>query len=128
MIIEELARYIAKKLQMPFEGSSDTGAVFFGYLPETPKKAVCVYGTDMRPGGRDGTRVQIAIRSDNDGSWPINVGFRILEELDGAGDIMLTLDGAYVSRIVTERGFEFGGIDTDGRQLYTADLLIYYCE
>ena len=86
-IVEQLARFLANKLQLPFEGT-EAGAVFYGYLPEEPVKAICVYANDLRaPGDSDGTRVQIVVRSDMDGAWALAQSMQIMSELDDARDL-----------------------------------------
>ena len=127
-IIEQLARYIAIRLKLPFEGVSDAGSVFFGYLPAEPVKAVCVYADDLRAeGSASGTRVQIVIRSDTDGLWPLERGLEIMRLLDRRHDIMFQADGSYVNRIETDKGFEFAGMADNNTQLYAANFRIYYC-
>lgn len=126
-IIEQLARHIANRLCHPFEGDED-GSVFFGYMPAEPVRAICVYAEDLRPEGDTyGTRVQIVIRSDTDGLWPLETGLSIMRLLDGQRDTMLQPDGAYINRIDMEQGFEFGGISDNNTQLYAANFAIYYC-
>ena len=128
-ILEQLARYLAAKLNLPFEGSADApAAVFFGYMPAEPVRAVCVYAADLRaPGDADGARVQVAIRSDLDGAWPLEVAEEILELLDERRDLLLSIDGSYVHRVETERGFEFSGMGESDTQLYAADFRVYAC-
>ncbi len=128
-VIEQLARYLAAKLRLPFEGNGDdAAAVFFGCMPDEPARAVCVYASDLRaPGDPDGARVRILIRSDADGAWPLNVAMRILDLLDERRDLLLAPEGDYVNRVETERGFEFTGINDDDKQYYAADFRVYAC-
>ena len=128
-VVEQLARYLAAKLGLPFEGSGDdAAAVFFGYMPAEPVRAVCVYAADLRaPGDADGARVQIAIRSDLDGAWPLELAEEILELLDERRDLLLSIDGSYVHRVETERGFEFSGLESGNAQIYVADFRVYAC-
>ena len=126
-IIEQLARYLAAKLGLPFEGSTG-GAVFFGYMPDKPVKAICVYANDIRaPGDSDGARVQIVIRSDADGAWPLSTAVEIMRLLDDQRDLLFTADGSYVSRVETEKGFEFIGLESNSTQMYAANFRVYYC-
>lgn len=126
-IIEQLARYLAAKLALPFEGAV-SGAVFFGYLPAAPVKAVCVYASDLRaPGDQDGARVQIVIRSDADGAWPLEKAVEIMRLLDERRDLLFTADGDYISRVETESGFEFAGLENNATQMYAANFRVYYC-
>lgn len=126
-IIEQLARFLASKLSFQFEGTH-SGSVFFGYLPETPIKAICVYANDLRaPGDLDGARVQIVIRSDLDGAWPLEQAVEIARLLDDARDMIFVPDGAYITRIETEKGFEFAGMAGNNTQLYAANFRVYYC-
>ena len=126
-IIEQLARFIANRLALPFEGTED-GSVFFGYLPAEPVRAICVYADDLRPeGDTSGTRVQVVIRSDTDGLWPLETGLAIMRLLDDRRDIMFQPDGSYVNRIDMEQGFEFGGMADNNTQLYAASFTVYYC-
>ena len=125
--MEQLARFLAKRLRLPFEGEDD-GAVFFGYLPERPVKAVCVYTEDLRAGGdAAGTRIQVAVRSDLDGAWPLCVAAEIMQALDGGRDVMLVPGGGCALRIEAEQGFEFSGMEGGAAQLYTARFRVYYC-
>lgn len=127
-IVEQLARYLADRLRLPFEGADAGGAVFFGYLPERPARAVCVYAGDLRAGDDGGgTRVQIAIRSGADGAWPLETAARIAGLLDGRRDLMFTAAGDYVHRVELERGFEFSGMEGGESQYYTGDFRIYWC-
>ena len=122
-IIEQLARYLAAKLRMPFEDG-----VFFGYMPADPVKAVCVYANDLRaPGDQGGVRVQIAIRSDTDGAWPLSLAVEIMRLLDDQRDLLFVAEGDYVNRVETERGFEFTGLNDSNTQFYTADFKVYAC-
>ena len=128
-IIEQLARYLAAKLQISFEGNggSET-ACFFGYMPAEPAKAVCVYANDLRaPGDLDGVRVQIAIRSDGDGAWPLALAVDIMCLLDDQRDLLFVPEGDYVNRVETERGFEFTGLNDNNTQFYTANFRVYAC-
>lgn len=128
-IMEQLARYFAAKLGLPFEGNADAGAaVFFGSMPMEPVKAVCVYAGDLRSSGDlDGVRVRVVIRSDEDGAWPLRIAGDILELLDERRDLLFWAEGDYVSRVETERGFEFTGLSDGGAQFYAADFRIYAC-
>ncbi len=128
-IIEQMARYLAAKLALPFEGGGDDeAAVFFGYMPAEPVKAVCVYAGDLRaPGDPDGARVQVVIRSNEDGAWPLRVAVEILRQLDERRDLLFLSEGDYVNRVETERGFEFNGLSDNNTQLYAADFRVYAC-
>ena len=128
-IIEQMARYLAVKLSLPFEGGgSAAAACFYGYMPAEPVKAVCVYANDLRaPGDLDGARVQVAIRSDTDGAWPLELAVEIMRLLDDQRDLLFTAEGDYVNRIETERGFEFTGLNDSNTQFYTADFKVYAC-
>lgn len=127
-IIEQLARFLAAKLRIPFEGTDAEGAVFFGYMPDKPAKAICVYANDLRtPGDSDGTRVQIIIRSDMDGAWPLEKAVQIMRLLDGRRDLTFTLDGDYIIRVEAEKGFEFSGLAAGNTQMYAANFVIYTC-
>ena len=126
-IVEQLARFLANKLQLPFEGT-EAGAVFYGYLPEEPVKAVCVYANDLRaPGDSDGTRVQIVVRSDMDGAWALAQSMQIMSELDDARDLIFVPDGSYILRVETETGFQFTGMAGNNTQFYAANFRVYYC-
>ena len=127
-IVEQLARFIAAKLGLPFEGIDAEAAVFFGCLPDAPKKAVCVYAGGLRPAGDyEGTRVQVVIRSDSDGGWPLRQAARLTALLDEARDLIFVPDGLYVDRVEAERGFEFTGTAGEGAQYYAAGFRIYCC-
>ena len=128
-IIEQMARYLAAKLGLPFEGDAGAGAaVFFGYLPEAPAKAICVYASDLRaPGDADGARVQVVIRSDADGAWPLTAAVEILDLLDERRDLLFAPGGCYVNRVETVRGFEFTGINDGDAQYYAAEFRVYAC-
>ena len=128
-IIEQMARYLACKLSLSFEGGGSAGAAcFYGYMQADPVKAVCVYANDLRaPGDLDGVRVQVAIRSDTDGAWPLELAVEIMRLLDDQRDLLFTAEGDYVNRIETERGFEFTGLNDGNTQFYTADFKVYAC-
>ena len=126
-IVEQLARFLANKLQRPFEGT-EAGAVFYGYLPEEPVKAICVSANDLRaPGDSDGTRVQIVVRSDMDGAWALAQSMQIMSELDDARDLIFVPDGSYILRVETEKGFQFTGMAGNNTQFYAANFRVYYC-
>lgn len=127
-ILEQLARYLAAKLSLPFEDVGAEASVFFGALPDAPAKAVCVYASDLRPAGDDdGSRVQVILRSDSDGGWPAELSARVMALLDEARDVAFVPDGCYVNRVETERGFEFTGTAANGAQFYAARFRIYTC-
>ena len=127
-IVEQMARFLANKLRLPFEGNQAEGAVFFGYMPAEPAKALCVYANDLRaPGDMDGARVQVVIRSDMDGAWPLEKAVEIMRLLDEQRDMIFTPDGYYINRITTEKGFEFAGLTESNTQMYAANFRIYYC-
>lgn len=127
-IIEQLARFLASKLRLPFEGADADGAVFFGYMPDKPAKAICVYANDLRtPGDSEGTRVQIIIRSDMDGAWPLEKAVQIMRLLDGRRDLTFTADGDYIIRVEAEKGFEFSGLAAGNTQMYAANFVVYAC-
>ena len=126
-IIEQLARFLAAKLNAQFEGTQ-SGSVFFGYLPASPDKAICVYANDLRgPGDLEGALVQIVIRSDLDGAWPLTQAIEIIRLRDDARDMIFVPDGAYLTRVETEKGFEFSGMAGNNIQLYAANFRVYYC-
>ncbi len=127
-ILEQLARYLAAKLGLPFEDVGAEASVFFGCLPDAPAKAVCVYASDLRPAGDDdGSRVQVVIRSDSDGGWPLDLAVRLMALLDEARDVCFVPGGHYVNRVETERGFEYGGSAQNDAQFYAASFRIYCC-
>lgn len=128
-IVEQLARYLSARLGLPFEGGDAGGAVFFGCLPDRPVKAVCVYAMDLRDGGDgEGTRVQVALRSDADGAWPLDMAAAIMALLDARRDLVLAEGGDYVHRIEAVRGFEYSGMEGNATQFYTADFRVYWCK
>lgn len=125
-IIEQLARYIAAELGLEFEGTSE-GSVFFGYIPQRPVKAICFLANDLKPPKDDeGTRVQIYIRSDKDGAYPLNIGIDIMRLLDDRTDVLFIEGGNYISRIKTERGLRAEVVDDD-MQGYSINFCVYYC-
>ena len=126
-IIEQAARYLAAKLRLPFE-SDQPGSVFFGYMPAKPAKAICVYANDLRaPGDDEGARIQVVVRSDLDGAWPLEKSVEIMRLLDEQRDVLFTKDGDFISRIETESGFEFAGMSDNQIQMYAANFRVYYC-
>ncbi len=126
-ILEQLARFLAGKTQCTFEGNDD-GAVFYGYMPEKPVKAVCVYASDLRASGdEDGTQVQVGIRSDMDGAWALEKATQIINLLDEARDLIFVKDGSYINRVETINGFEYTGLDSNNTQFYTANFRVYWC-
>lgn len=127
-ILEQLARYLAAKLGLPFEDLDAEASVFFGALPDAPARAVCVYASDLRPAGDDdGSRVQVILRSNGDSGWPAALSARVMALLDEARDVAFVPDGCYVNRVETERGFEFTGTAANGAQFYAARFRIYTC-
>ena len=127
-IIEQLARWLAAKLNLPVEDTAAGGAVFWGYLPEAPARAVCVYAEELRPeGDTDGTRVQIVVRSGADGAWPLETALAIVRLLNDRRDVLFVRDGAYISRVETERGFEFAGMSEGNTQQYAGYFRVYDC-
>lgn len=127
-IVEQLARFLAARLRLPFEAADGGGAVFFGYMPDAPARAVCVYAADLRDGDdARGTLVQIAIRSDADGAWPLEIAAAIMRRLDGCRDALFTPDGSYVHRVEAVRGFEFNGTDASGAHYYSAEFRVFGC-
>ena len=128
-IVEQLARYIAARLGLPFEGGNASGAVFFGSMPDAPAKAICVSAGDLRDAGDPGgTLAQVDIRSDLDGAWPLRQAARLMRLLDGQRDVIFMPEGYYVHRIEAERGFEYAGAGQNNTQYHTARFRIYYCE
>ena len=123
-LVEQLARYLAHRLGLGFETE-----VFFGYMPETPARAIGVYASDLRPADDlEGTRVEVAVRSDLDGAWAMEQAVAIMRALDGLRDAMFTPEGSYIHRVEAEKGFEFTGVEGQNVQYYTARFRVYGCE
>ena len=126
-MLEQLARHLAARLRLPFEGDAE-GAVFFGMLPEAPLRALAVVAADLRAGDDgEGSRVRVLVRSDGDGAWPLERAAEILRLLDGARDLLLTPGGGVVHRVEALRGFEFSGVDAAGAQVYAAEFRVVGC-
>lgn len=126
-IIEQLARYLASEDVGVLEGN-DEGSIFWGAMPALPVKAICVCGSDMRQRrDSDGARVMIYIRSDEDGSWPIEKSMQIADMLDGLNNILLVENGDYVVRVTVENGPSFVGLISNATQAYSINLRVHYC-
>ena len=128
-IVEQLARFLAGKLALPFEDCGAGASVFFGWMPEAPVRAVCVLADGLRPDGdAGGSRVQVLIRAGTDGGWALERAAEILSLLDGARDLMLVPEGAVLSRAEVERGFRFSGLAGNNTQFYAAEFVIFACQ
>ena len=128
-IVEQMARYIAARLGLPFEDVDAPASVFSGWLPESPARAVCVCAAGLRPSGdADGTRVQVVIRSDGDSGWPLDTAVALTALLDEARDVAFVPEGHYVTRVTLERAFEFNGADDRGNQFHAAEFRVYNCD
>ena len=126
-IIEQLAEYLAGEGIGTLEGN-DEGSVFWGTMPEAPKKAICVRAADMRQcGDAGGTQVMIYIRSDEDGDWPLQKSMEIMDLLDGLRHAMFTDGGNYILRVEMLTGATSGGLHANATQHYFMNFRIYYC-
>ena len=122
-LVEQLARYLAHRLGLGFEK-----VVFFGYMPESPVRAIGVYAGDLRPAGDfEGTRVEVAVRSDLDAAWAMEQAVAIMGLLDGLKDVMFIPEGSYIHRVEAGKGFEFTGVEDGNVQYYTAWFQVYGC-
>ena len=78
-------------------------------------------------GRKDGARIQIYTRGGvGDTQWPYEMACRITEELEGFIGFMAG-DGVSV-RVETVNSAQGLGTDTRGRELYSSNYLIYYCD
>lgn len=78
-------------------------------------------------GSKDGARIQIYTRGGvGDAQWPYETACRITEELEGFIGFMAG-DGVSV-RVETVNSAQGLGTDTRGRELYSSNYLIYYCD
>lgn len=104
------------------------GNIFWGHLPDKPDCAICIFSTDTGFSGRkDGARIQIYTRGGvGDTQWPYEMACRITEELEGFIGFMAG-DGVSV-RMETVNSAQGLGTDTRGRELYSSNYLIYYCD
>ena len=124
-VVEALARWIAGRLELPFEDTDAAAGVFFGWMPDAPVKAVCVTAGGLRPGGGEGSLVQVQIRSDMDGGWALRQGEALMKLLDEARDLMSSPDGPIIRRVAVERGLGFVGLEGSHTQVYGADFVAY---
>lgn len=124
-ILEQLARYLANRLGIDYEGGAS--GVFCGAMPEAPARAVCVCADDLRsPGDARGTGVTVTVRSDRDGAWPLETAAAVVRSLDGRRDVLLVPDGDHVHRIELEGGFAYDGYAPYNTQTYVGTFRIYW--
>ena len=103
-------------------------SVFVGKDTKLRTVAAGRANVERRPAGDDdGSRVQVVIRSDSDGGWPLDLAVRLMALLDEARDVCFVPGGHYVNRVETERGFEYGGSAQNDAQFYAASFRIYCC-
>ena len=118
-IVDELGKYLAGMLQ----GVN----VSQGLMPAEPARCTMVRGTDLNPSGEDGARVQIIVRGDNSPFVALGDAEEIAVMLDGF-EGLLAYEGRYVNRITIENGPAHIGVDQNGRQEYTINIRIFYCD
>ena len=129
-LLEQFARHIE------FLGFGDVadeehdGTIFYGRMPDTPDRCVCVFSSDSQFGGSDKpARIQLYVR-DKFTKDAYEYSQAIVEGLlgsDGVFDGFLAGDGAHVSieAINTSNGI---GTDSRNRELYSSNFYVYYCD
>ena len=115
-LAEETARFLARKSGFAFEGGT-SGSVFFGYMPETPVRAICVtqVGDEM---------LQIRIRADDDAAWPLETAQTVRAILRDMRGQLLTQGGRYALRCDVLEGFALDGITGDTSHSYSAKVRV----
>ena len=106
----------------------EPGDIFFGHMPDEPDEAVCVFSTDSGYGGSEtGARIQIMTRGKvGDARTPYERACAITRELEGFSGY-LAGDGPF-ARIDTVNSAHGMGADTSGRELYTSNYTVAYCD
>lgn len=124
-LLEQIARHI----EFCGIGAANTdeaqGDIFWGLMPDSPDKCVCVFSTDSGYGGRDdGARVQIITRA-RSAKDAYQLSQAIVDEL-AEFDGFLAGDGAR-ARIEVMNASAGLGSDGKKRELYSSNFRVYYC-
>lgn len=120
-----IAKLLARHLEFEGFGALDK-SLFWGWLPDTPDTAACVYSHDSGiPGSDHCARLQIITRSQSvkDG---YDLSQAIAESLDGYTGY-LAGDGAHASITVVNATTGLGD-DHMHRSLYSTNVTVYYCD
>ena len=124
-LLEQFARHLEFLGFGAVADSSSDGDIFWGLMPDKPDDCICVFSTDSGYGGSDnGARIQIMVRAKTTRKayeWSQAIA-EALVDYDG----FLAGDGAKVSIEVLNASCGLGA-DTKKRELYSTNLLVYYC-
>lgn len=125
-LLEQIARHIEFCGLGTMNTDTVQGDIFWGLMPDTPDKSICVFSTDSGYGGRDdGARIQIVTRarSAKDAYLLSQAIADELAEFDG----FLAGDGAH-ARIEVMNASAGLGSDGKKRELYSSNYRVYYCD
>ena len=127
-----LIEMIAKHLEFceigVYASQEEPGDIFFGHMPDEPDNAVCVFSSNSGVAGSDAAaRVQIMTRGPvGDVRTPYERACAITGELDGFSGYLCG-DGPY-ARFDTVNSAQGMGMDDRGRELYTSNYTVAYCD
>ncbi|MBQ6372973.1 MAG: hypothetical protein IJJ45_00625 [Clostridia bacterium] len=126
----EIIEWIAKHLEFCGLGTiadaETDGDIFWGLMPDTPDRCICVYSTDSGIGGEgDPARIQIVTRGNT-----VNDAYHLSQDIARAiidFEGFLAGDGpqASIRKINTSQGI---GADAKKREIYTSNYYVYYCD
>ena len=124
-----LLEQIAEHLDFCGIGTMNTnetpGDIYWGLMPDTPDKCVCIFSTDSAYGGsEDGARIQVITRAKSTRE-AYELSQAIVDELADF-DGFLAGDGAHAQIRVMNAST---GLGSDGRkrELYSSNFRVYYC-
>lgn len=125
-----LIEHVAEHLEFLGFGELPTtesdGSVFWGTMPETPDKAICIYSNDSAtPGSASGARIQIMVRA-RETRTSYETSQAIADELDDF-DGFLHGDGphVYIEAMNVSQGL---GTDAKRREMYASNFRVFYCD
>ena len=125
-----LIKHIAEHLEFCGQGTVSTtekaGDIFWGYMPDQPDHAVCVFSTDSgTPGSPTGARIEITVRAKST-KQAYEHSQAIADELDSF-DGFLHGDGpdVKIEAMNTSQGL---GADSKFRELYVSNFRVLYCD
>lgn len=124
-LLEQIARHLEFLGLGVVSDEENVGDIFYGRMPESPDRCICVFSTDSQYGGSDQpARIQMLVR-DVSSKGAYELSQEIAEELVDF-DGFLAGDGAHVSiePINTSNGL---GADQRNRELYSSNFYVYYC-
>ncbi|MBR3795963.1 MAG: hypothetical protein IKK34_08045 [Clostridia bacterium] len=127
-LLEQVARHLEFVGIGNMATYEEAGDIYYGYLPDKPESAVCVFSSDSAyPGSKDGARIQIYTRGVvGDAKTPYELACRITDELRGYMGF-LAGDGPDV-QIEVINSAQGMGLDSSGRHIYSSNYRILYCD